>query len=124
VIVAITGDRNWVDADAIVEALGTLSPRQDRVVLGDARGADRLAAYACVALGLEHSVHQAKWAVYGGAAGPHRNAQMLADGPPDQVWYFHDDLARSKGTRNCVEQARRLGIAVRDGRMVGDGTQE
>jgi len=31
---------------------------------------------------------------------------------PDLVVAFHKDLSRSKGTKNCVYNARRMGIDV------------
>ena len=123
--VAITGDRNWPNAHAIARALMTLNPATDYVVLGDARGADRFARESCQALGLFHRVHCADWRKHGPAAGPIRNAAMLNDlqasGDNQEVWYFHDDLQNSVGTRNCVEQARRRGLTVRDGCKLGDG---
>ena len=130
--VAITGDRNWSAAKAIESALRTLNAATDFVVLGDADGADTLARLACGKLGLRHRVHDADWKSFGRAAGPIRNEAMLDDlcegwydevlldlpRPLRELWYFHDDLARSKGTKNCVEQARKRGITIRDGRTV------
>lgn len=125
--VAITGDRNWTDQLAICDALETLDPETDFVVLGDAPGADTIAHEFCEALGLSYRVHEADWDTYKRAAGPIRNGWMLDDLGKEslldperrEVWYFHDDLPNSKGTKNCVDQAIKRGVTVRDGREVG-----
>jgi hypothetical protein len=36
---------------------------------------------------------------------------MLLDGP-DLVLAFHDDISKSKGTRNMVDQAMKAGVKV------------
>jgi hypothetical protein len=123
--VAITGDRRWAstpentvwDVLDVVQALKTLDP-ESFVILGDARGADATARLVCEDLGLTYVVHRADWAKHARGAGSIRNRAMLDDGP-DEVWYFHRDLAASKGTADCVREARRRGITVRDGTTVG-----
>lgn len=114
-IVAITGDRNWTDPAPIRRALEGLP--MGLVVLGDARGVDTLAAAACQELGLRFVKVVAEWERYGRGAGPIRNAAML-DYNPEVLWYFHENLELSKGTLNCVRQARVRGIPVLDGRFV------
>lgn len=115
--VAITGDRYWDDEHALMAALSTLDPETDFVILGDARGADYIAWQVCKDLGLPYRRHFANWARYKGSAGPKRNTAMLDDGA-EEVWYFHLNLNASRGTKNCVEQARDRGIPVRDGLTV------
>lgn len=110
--VAVTGDRQW-GSDRYPTVRLTLEALEPAyVILGDARGVDALAHAACEELDLEHVVEIADWRQYGRGAGPQRNARML-DHQPDLVVYFHDDLESSRGTRNCVDQARRRGIAIR-----------
>lgn len=138
--VAITGDRYWfndgtrkgpVDEHAdlhrrqIRAALATLD-RSAFVVLGDARGVDSAAREICDELGLSYRVHYADWSG-GPRGGPLRNQKMLDDlvGGAEvfeevYVWWFHDDLPHSKGTKSCVEKAMRQSIPVRDGRKVGN----
>jgi hypothetical protein len=120
--VVITGDREWGEDryGEVLNALARLDPNPggDFVVLGDARGVDTLARAALVELGFSegrnYRIHYAEWGRYRGGAGPIRNTAMLDDGGPDaEVWYFHDDLSRSKGTANCVEQANERGLVVR-----------
>jgi hypothetical protein len=54
--------------------------------------------------------YPAQWDKFGRSAGPIRNTQMLTEGKPHGVVAFHYCLAKSKGTRNMVEQAKRKGI--------------
>lgn len=117
--VAITGDRDWTNRVVIRNALSRLDPAKDSVVLGDARGADAIAHSVCVELELPFARHDADWSQYGRAAGPIRNKEMLDDNV-DAVWFFHDDINNSRGTRNCVQQALRRGLDVLDGRVVGE----
>ena len=57
----------------------------------------------------------AKWDLYGRAAGPIRNQEMLDVGKPSLVVYFHSDLKDSKGTKDMVERATKSGIEVING---------
>jgi hypothetical protein len=54
----------------------------------------------------------ADWETYGKAAGPIRNTQMLTEGNPDMVAAFHNDISKSKGTKNMIVQAKKAGIKV------------
>jgi hypothetical protein len=56
--------------------------------------------------------YPAQWHKYGRAAGPIRNQQMLAEGKPDLVLAFHDDIDGSRGTKDMVNRARRAGVKV------------
>lgn len=106
----VCGDRNWVDDESIKEAIVRLNPSV--VIHGNARGADSLAGEAANSLGITVEVYPAQWETYGRAAGPIRNRQMLVDGKPDKVLAFHDDIEKSKGTKNMVKQAEKAGIDV------------
>jgi hypothetical protein len=108
-IVVITGSRDWTDYARIHSALR--SAGECTVVHGGCRGADLLADRAARSLGYCVIGKGADWNAHGRAAGPIRNREML-DMNPDMVIYFHDDLAASKGTRDCVAQARRRGLGI------------
>ena len=97
--VLVTGDRNWTDGDLIVAHLENYVPFT--LVHGAARGADSLAAVAAVKLHQKVISYAADWQLYGRAAGPIRNRQMLGE-LPDVVLAFHDNLALSKGTKDMV----------------------
>ena len=47
----------------------------------------------------------ADWNKYGKAAGVLRNQQMLDEGHPDLVVYFHKDIENSKGTKDMIIRA-------------------
>ena len=109
-IVLVCGSRDWTDEGLIAQWLGELPPNTT-VLHGDCRGADRIAAKVAKRLGLKVRAFPADWERHGKAAGPLRNRAMLDEGPA-LVLAFHEDLERSKGTRDCVEEARRRGITV------------
>lgn len=106
----VCGSRTWDDLVAIRSELIARQP--SLVIEGEARGADLLARQAAEELGIPVLPFPADWQQYGRAAGPIRNRQMLDEGQPDEVLAFSPDLAKSKGTRNMVEQARKRGLPV------------
>ena len=108
--VLVCGDRNWTWRALMEEHMGKL-PKGTTIVHGGARGADTLAGEIGRGLGFEVIVVSAQWEAFGRAAGPIRNREML-NLNPDKVLAFHDDLEKSKGTKDCVTEARRRGIPV------------
>lgn len=110
-VLLVCGDRNWKDYDLIVQMLHKI-PRDTVVIHGGCRGADRMAGQAAKYLGMTVKVFWADWAGEGRAAGPKRNRRMLKEGKPGMVWAFHNDLARSKGTKDMVELAKAAGVTV------------
>lgn len=108
--VLVCGDREWRSRLKILQALANL-PRGTTIIQGGARGADELAHKIALECGLEVVTCEAQWEKYGAAAGPIRNKKML-DLKPDLVLAFHPHLDKSKGTKHCVEEARRRGIPV------------
>jgi hypothetical protein len=79
-------------------------------VHGDGNGVDQAFAIECREGNITVEAHPAKWEL-GKRAGPLRNAKMIAT-KPDFVIAIHRDLARSKGTRDCVKQALAAGLDV------------
>lgn len=108
--VLVCGDRHWTDGKAIYDRLQSL-PADTTIIEGGARGADRLAAEQAELLGFAVVEIPARWELHGKAAGPLRNSRML-DMQPDLVIAFHSNLSESKGTRNCIGQARDRGIPI------------
>jgi hypothetical protein len=108
--VLVCGDRNWAQPTPMAQRFG-LFPSDTLIITGDAYGADTMAAKMGQALGFDVRIFHADWKLYGRAAGPIRNRAML-DTKPDLVIAFHPDLAQSKGTADCVREARRRGIPV------------
>lgn len=111
--ILICGSRHWTNRDAIHRELESLRGQQVTVIEGGCRGADRLAAVTAPTFGFAVEEYQAAWRIHGHAAGPIRNTKMLVEGKPDEVWAFHEDLRRSKGTADMVRQAQRAGIPVK-----------
>jgi hypothetical protein len=108
--VLICGDRNWTDRTAIFNRMRKL-PVGAIIITGGAKGADSLAYDEAQFLGFTTMRFMANWRMYGKAAGPIRNRKML-DQNPDLVIAFHSDLEHSKGTKDCVAQARKRGTPV------------
>jgi len=114
--ILVCGDRNWNLISPIRRELQAIAKElaySSIVVLhGACRGADTIAGEVAEELGLQVQGYPADWEKHGRAAGPIRNAQMLREGKPDLVLAFHTNMARSKGTKNMIEQANRAGIPV------------
>jgi hypothetical protein len=108
------GSREWRDSSAVHLVL-MCEPHQQgwdehriRVLHGDARGADRMAAASAIQLGYDVVAFPADWETHGKRAGILRNLQML-DERPDLVVAFGD----GRGTSHTVGEAEKRGIPVR-----------
>lgn len=108
-IVIVTGGRNYQDKERVFRALDCERPML--VVTGGAKGADELAGRWVEQQGnpdVELRVYFADWETHGRAAGPKRNRRMLLAHPEAIVLAFPG----GRGTANCVQQARELGMTV------------
>lgn len=108
--VLVAGSRTWDDYHPIRIVLAGLAEaaaldKPFTVIHGGASGADSIAGYCGAQLADEVLAFPADWARYGNSAGPRRNAQMLAEGQPDELWAFSDDLDVSRGTSDMVRRA-------------------
>jgi hypothetical protein len=70
-------------------------------------------------LGFSTRVRPAEWKRYGRGAGPIRNKEMCLEalrnkekGIKTYVLAFHDNIEKSKGTKHCMEYAKKLGLEV------------
>ena len=113
--ILFTGGREWDDAETVdaalcmvLERLG-LKSNEVIVVEGGARGLDTTAHRIAADLGCKVMTFPAEWSKYGRSAGIIRNRRML-DTAPDLVLGFHSDLKSSKGTKDCVSEARKRKI--------------
>ncbi len=102
------GDRHWSNKERIREVLQGY-PKDTILIEGEAYGADKLCKEVGIDLGMTIIPVPANWIKYGKAAGPIRNKEML-DMKPEEVVCFHDNIALSKGSKNCLSQARMYGI--------------
>lgn len=106
--ILVTGGRDYEDAMVIADALATL-PVDAVLVHGDARGADRTAAYIWDQWVQRTEAHPADWKTHGKAAGAIRNQEMLDSGV-DLVVAFPG----GRGTADMVRRARKAGVEVRE----------
>lgn len=108
--VLVCGGRDYGKTDAELEAMRERISRLKSwtvVIHGDASGADKTAAGCARYLGMHVAAVPALWEHYDKAAGPRRNAAMLAL-KPELVIAFRG----GRGTANCISQAEKLGIRV------------
>ena len=110
--ILITGDRNWSDKKFMKRVLSNYDANNCVLVHGNCRGADTIAGDVATELGMEVEVYPANWSKYQKAAGPIRNAEMLKT-DPHIILVWHDDLARSRGTKSCVTLAKKMGMESR-----------
>lgn len=109
----ITGDRDWNEELPIKRYLLRLrkvhGARSLLLIEGGAPGADTIARYCATELSIHAAEIDALWDTRHRSAGGQRNDVMLAL-EPHEVMGFHKNLTASRGTRNCLRAAYRLGI--------------
>jgi hypothetical protein len=110
--VAVVGSRDYRRLDLVRDFVLRL-PDGSTVVSGGARGVDQTAVNVAKARGLQTMVFQADWQRHGRAAGPMRNAEIVAHAK--EVIAFWD--CNSRGTLDTIVLAHRtgLGVAILDG---------
>ena len=116
--VIIAGSRNMQASDAwlIPEAVQRSGFEVTEVVCGVAKGADSLGAFWAAEHQIPVKMFPAQWSVYGRAAGPIRNKEMLdyADGLIVFIWN------NSKGSANMLAQTKKANkpyFVVHDGKL-------
>ncbi len=112
--ILICGDRNYDDL-IIMEGFFVNFPGNTIIIHGNARGADRMAGKLAGMYGLDIEVYPAQWREYGKRAGILRNTQMLEEGKPDKVIWFHANIEQSKGTAHMISIAKKANIPVIEG---------
>lgn len=110
-VVLCCGDRDWSSWPLIWTNLRGLGPNTV-IVEGDCRGADKMCGYVAKKLGYPVRCYPADWNGLGKRAGPARNREMYDKEQPGLVLAFHNDLTKSKGTKDMVEYARSKGCPV------------
>lgn len=118
-VILITGSRNWDDRDLIKSALLPYAKKRVLLIHGDCRGADKIAGDVAEELEFQISASPADWKLYGRAAGPIANREMVNQakkfqeaGIPTIVLAFHDSLHLSKGTKSCVDMAIKAKLTI------------
>ena len=104
--VLVCGGRDYADRARVYVVLDQLllEAGKLRLIHGDAPGADQLAADWALENRIRTKTYPADWGRYGRAAGPIRNATMLAKERPDLVVAF-------PGGRGTADMRRRAGTA-------------
>ena len=107
--VLVTGSRTWTDTATITARLAEQAGALPGAVLvhGDAAGADRIAARIWRSWGLPEEPHPADWHQHGRAAGPRRNAHMVALGAAVCLAFIHN---HSRGATHTAGLAQAAGI--------------
>lgn len=126
--ILITGDREWDNEDAIIDAYEDAClnwhtyPSDITLCHGNCRGADVQAGHIAEQLGMTVVPFQAHWQhtpncppkckeVIGRAAGVIRNQKMLDDNSDITLaLVFHSNLEESKGTADMVRRLKKAGI--------------
>jgi hypothetical protein len=112
--ILVTGDRDWICFDLAAAIVRRLLKRYGPdivIVHGGCVGVDDSFRGACRWLRVQDEQHAPDWARFGDAAGPKRNAEMVAT-KPDLCVALHRSIETSKGTKDCVKQALAGGIEV------------
>lgn len=110
--ILVCGGRAWNDWTKLktkLDEVSSVNLGDVHIIEGGAMGADIMARQWAIGAKVPYTEVPANWKLHGKAAGPIRNRQML-DMAPNLVLAFHVDLAASKGTKDCVEEAQRRGI--------------
>jgi hypothetical protein len=110
--VLICGSRDWKYPE-VIDAFVKSLPKTTIIIEGECRGADIQARMSAIKYGLEVERYPANWKKYGKSAGVIRNKEMLEKGKPDLVVAFHENLKKSKGTKNMIAQAMTKGIPIK-----------
>jgi hypothetical protein len=110
-MIVVCGDRFWTDKTAIENRLKCLNQQEDVVITGGCRGVDTITNNIAKKLNLMCVVVDADWNKFGKSAGPIRNRKMLSMNP-DLVIAFHNDIESSKGTKDCITEAKKREIPV------------
>lgn len=104
--IIVTGGRLYNNKANLFKTLDTFKPTM--IIQGGADGADLLAVSYAKEKRIPCKTYKAEWELHGLSAGPKRNKLMLTENKDATVVAFKG----GKGTKNCVETAKKLGIPV------------
>ena len=110
--ILVAGSRNFDDKERLAQILAENVGADDTIVEGGAKGVDTMARQWAEARGINVVEITADWKKYGRAAGPKRNDAMTAfiaerGGKAIFIWD-----GESKGTKQCIQSARKKNISV------------
>lgn len=106
----VCGGRDYTDAARVTRILEAAQERLgvDAIVQGGAEGVDRIAKEWAVHRHLQCDTYYAAWDLHGKAAGPIRNAEMLAKSEAEICFVFPG----GKGTADMARRAEEAGLRV------------
>lgn len=104
----IAGGRDIIDYNILLEAITESNITITAVVSGGAKGADALGEQYAESMNLPLHIFNADWETHGRAAGPIRNRKMSENA--EALIALWD--GKSKGTKNMIETATKLGLLV------------
>jgi hypothetical protein len=115
--ILITGDREWSDVLKMMEIL-TQFPAGTIIIHGACRGADNMAHALGEELEFVIRSYPASWHEFGKRAGALRNQSMLDQEhlehePFDLCLAFHNEISRSRGTRDMMSRCKKANIETR-----------
>lgn len=114
--ILVTGAREYDNKKLIFDTLKKYKDQNVILIHGNCQGVDKLAEEVGKKLGFEIECHPADWKKYGKVAGPIRNKEMiesLIKYKNREMFAFHDNIELSKGTKNCVNQAKKYNIIAK-----------
>lgn len=103
--ICISGSREYKNLHRVDEVIAAL-PADAIIVHGGARGVDARADQAARRRGLKVEVVRPRWDLYGKAAGPKRNGEMVRSS--SFLYAFWD--GSSPGTKSAIEAAKSSGV--------------
>ena len=111
----IAGSRTFEDRDLFNRVTEEIIDGDERftvIVEGGAAGADTMAREYAEAHDMKYVEFKPDWKQYGRAAGPKRNDKMIQfiKERNGTALYFWDE--ESKGTKQCIDSAKRKGIEI------------
>lgn len=113
--ILITGCRYWQPTEQMRKLFSEEKPTL--VIHGTCTGVDTVADVVATEMGIEVHREYPDWKTHGKRAGPMRNAAMidvLQRHPGRKIVYaFHQDLSKSRGTKDCMRKAELAGLEVR-----------
>lgn len=108
--VLVCGSRHGFPRNKIKARLMQL-PKDVTIIEGEQEGVDLIARAVALEIGLDVIGIPANWKRYGNSAGPIRNRRMLdLLCKDDLVIAFHENIAESRGTADCMKEANRRAI--------------
>lgn len=108
-VIAVTGGRDYANSRAVFGALDRVNSTRGISLLihGDATGADSHAKRWAEVTGTPAREFRADWEAHGRAAGPMRNAEMVAVGLDGLVAF-----PGGRGTADMIRQCNAAGVNI------------